>query len=71
MITFHILTLFPESFPSILNVGLIGKAFQKNYSKLIQLILEITVNYLLTQWMISLLVEEQVWFFDQILSLVQ
>ena len=29
MITFHILTLFPESFPSILNVGLIGKAFQK------------------------------------------
>ena len=29
MITFHVLTLFPESFPSILNVGLIGKAFQK------------------------------------------
>ena len=29
MITFHILTLFPDSFPSILNVGLIGKAFQK------------------------------------------
>jgi tRNA G37 N-methylase TrmD len=45
MITFHVLTLFPESFPSILNVGLIGKAFQKNYSKLIQSILEIIVSY--------------------------
>jgi tRNA (guanine37-N1)-methyltransferase len=31
MITFHILTLFPESFPSTLNIGLLGKAFQKNF----------------------------------------
>ena len=33
MITFHILTLFPESFPSTLNIGLLGKAFQKNLFK--------------------------------------
>ena len=31
MITFHILTLFPESFPSTLNISLLGKAFQKNF----------------------------------------
>ena len=34
MITFNILTLFPESFSSFLEVGLLGKAFKNNLFKI-------------------------------------
>ena len=34
MITFNILTLFPEAFPGILQHGLLGKALLKNHFKI-------------------------------------
>ena len=34
MITFNLLTLFPESFSSVLEVGLLGKAFKNKLFKI-------------------------------------